>query len=111
MVLAGSLMVSGFLGFQQRAGALKVGRSIDTEGSHVNERHVDAHAGGKGAQLLEFFPLLELRRRQFDEPLQRRAAIGIDADMVEMRAGARGTARSREIERLGDRRIASQGGY
>src|SRR5215467_7241334 len=98
MVWAGSLMVSGISGFQQRAGALKVGGSIDTEGSHVNERHVDAHTGAKRAQLLQFFPFLEAAGRQFDETRQRSAAIGIDADVMEMRTGARRAARAREVE-------------
>ena len=37
----------------------EVGRSIDTEGNRVNERHVDPHAGLKGAQLLQAFAALQ----------------------------------------------------
>ena len=65
-----------------RAGALEIGRRVDAERHAVDERHVDAHAGLERAQLLELLALLERRRRQRHEALERRAAIGVDADVV-----------------------------
>jgi len=44
------------------------------------------------AQLLQPFAPLERRRRQRDEARERRAAIGIEADVVQQRASP--TARS-----------------
>ena len=52
-------------------------------------RDVDAHAGFERAQLLELLALLQRRRRQRDEALERRAAIGVEADMMVERPVAR----------------------
>ena len=70
----------------QTAGALEIGRSIDTVGNSVNDRDVDAHLSFERAQLLEPFALLERRRRQRYEALEAIAAISIDADVVVERA-------------------------
>ena len=63
-------------------------------GDAVDDRDVDAHAGFERAQLLELFALLERRGRQGDEARERRAAIGIEPDMMIERR-PRPTARSR----------------
>ena len=76
-------------------GAGEIGRSIDTERNRVNERHVDAHAGFERAQLLEALAPLQRRRRQRDEALERGAAIGVEPDMVVMRALAPGHRQTR----------------
>ena len=68
------LRASAFEGFEQLTRPRKVGGSIDTERNGVNERDVDAHAGFERAQLLEPLALLERRRRQRDETLERRPA-------------------------------------
>jgi hypothetical protein len=70
------------LGVQQRAGALKIGRSIDTEGSRVNEGNINAHARRKGAQLLQFFQVFALARRLLHEACLGRPAFGLDAELV-----------------------------
>ena len=68
-------------------------------GTVSTTRDVDPHAGLQRAQLLQPLPPLQRRGRQRDEALQRRAAIGIEPDMVLQRpvAGRRGGAG--EIER------------
>ena len=60
---------------------------------------VDAHAGFERAQLLELLAAFERRGRQRDEALERRAAIGVEADVMIERplAGRRGGAG--EVER------------
>ena len=73
---------AGAARLEQRARAFEIGRSIDTEGNHVNEGHVDAHPRLQRAQLLQLLALLEPARRQLDEARQSGAAIGIDADVV-----------------------------
>ena len=77
-----------------RARACQVLRRVDAERHAVDERDVDAHAGFERAQLLEPLALLERRGRQADEARERRAAIGIKADVMIERAIA-GRARSR----------------
>ena len=72
---------------------LQISGSIDTERNGVNERHVDAHAVLERAQLLELFTLFERRRRERYEPLQRRTAEAIDAEMMIERAFAEGRRR------------------
>ncbi len=83
----------------ETAGALKVGRSIDTEGNSVNDRHIDPHLGFESAQLLKLFALFQRRRRQRDEALEAVAAIGIDTDVMVKRPIARRRRGAREIER------------
>ena len=88
-------------GFRQYAR----GRFPDRSGVSTPKRHrvddgdVDAHAGLQRAQLLELLALLQRRGRQRDEALQRRAAIGVEADVVVERPVARGRGGAGEIER------------
>ena len=84
-------------GLEERARALEIGRSIDTEGNHVNEGHVDAHPRLQRAQLLQLLALLEPARRQLDEARQSGAAIGIDADVV-IDAARRPTGSARRVK-------------
>ncbi len=76
------------------AGGFKIFRRVDAKRHGIDQRHVDAHAGFQQAQLLEPLAQFQRRRRQRDEPRQRRAAIGIKPDVVIERAVA-GRARSR----------------
>src|SRR5215470_15714436 len=69
------------------AGALEVGRRIDPERHGVNDAGVDAHAVLERAQLLEPLAALKHRGRQRHEALERRPAIGIDADVMIDRPG------------------------
>ena len=79
---------------ESAARPLEVGGSIDTERNSVNDRHVDAHAVLERPQLLELLAQLERRRPQRDEALQRRPAVGVDADvMVERPIAARERSR------------------
>ena len=80
-------------------GGLQVFRRVDAERHGVDERHVDAHAGLERAQLLEPLALLQRRGRQRDEALERRAAIGVEADVVIERAVAVRRGGAGEIER------------
>ena len=68
-------------------------------GTGVDDLDVDAHAGLERPQLLEPFAPLQRRRRQGDEALQRRAAIGVEPDVVIERTLARRRGRAGEIER------------
>ena len=100
---AGAVSSSRVVARQDGAGALEIGRSIDTERNRVNERGVDAHARLERAQLLQPLALLERRRRQGDEACQRRAPIGVNADMMVMRSVARRHGQAAEVERAADR--------
>src|SRR5260370_26221862 len=91
LVMAPSISSSAIC--QYLAGGFEIGRGIDAAGHRVDDGDVDPHAGLQGPELLEFFLALERRGRQLDEALQRRAAIGIEADVmvaVPMRAWRRG---------------------
>ena len=79
------------------AGAREVGRSVDAERRVVDSRAGDPHTGLQRPELLQFLPPLQRRFRQCDEPGERRAAIGVDADMVPARplAGRRSAAREK----------------
>ena len=76
-----------------RARAQILGR-VDAERRDVDERDVDAHARLERAQLLEPLAHLQRRGRQRDEARERRAAIGVEADVVQQRR-PRPTARGR----------------
>src|SRR5215831_14615296 len=99
MVLAGERRMGSWTcreaasaaGRQDLAGAREVGRSIDTERKRVNERHVDPHARLERAQLLETLA-----------PLERRAPIGVEPDVVVVRPLAPGHHGAAEIERARD---------
>ena len=81
------------------AGGFEVAGGVDTERHAVDDGDVDPHAGLQRAQLLELLALLQRRRRQRDEALQRGAAIGVEADMMVERAVAIGRRGAGEIER------------
>src|SRR6516165_12075627 len=53
---------------------------VDAERHAVDDDGVDAHSRFERAQLLEFFALLERRRRQRHETGERGAAKGVKAD-------------------------------
>src|SRR5579859_5003310 len=64
------------------AGGFQVGRGIDPARHGVDNGDVDPHSRLQRPQLLQFLLKLERRGRQPDKPLQRRAAIGIKADVM-----------------------------
>ncbi len=68
-------------------GPFRVGWSIDAERNRVNDLDIDTHSRFKRPQLLQPFPQLQCRWSQLHEPFQRRAAIGIKADVVIKRTG------------------------
>src|SRR5260370_34734958 len=84
---------------QYPAGGFEIGRGIDAAGHRVDDGDVDPHAGLQGPELLEFFLALERRGRQLDEALQRRAAIGIEADVMVARPIAPWRRGAREVQR------------
>ena len=89
------------LSLHQSAGAREIGRGVDlhAETRSCDQADRDAHAGFERAQLLEPLALFEHAARQRDKALERGAAIGVEPDMLVMRAVAprhRGLA---EIER------------
>src|ERR1700758_703345 len=55
---------------------------VDAERHAVDDGRVDAHPRFERAQLLEFFALLEWRRRQRPETGERGAAKGVKADVM-----------------------------
>src|SRR6478609_3383628 len=71
---------------EQLACGLQIFRCVDAQRHVVNDHDIHAHAGIERPQLLESFALFVGRWRQSDEALQRRAAIGIKADVVIVRA-------------------------
>ena len=78
---------------------LQVFRRIDAVRHAFHQRDIDPHAVVERAQLLEPLALLVGRRWQFDEALQRRAAICIKADVMVMRTGPDGIG-ARERRRM-----------
>src|SRR5262249_15629352 len=84
---------------EQPAGGLQIFQCVDAQRDAVNDHAVHPHAGIERPQLLESFALLVVGWRQSDEALQRRAAIGIEADVVIVRSIA-GGVRAREVFRL-----------
>ena len=87
------------LAAEHGARPLQILRRVDAERHLVDERHVDPHAGFQRPQLLQLLALLKRARRQRDEALQRRAAIGIDAAVMIERPLAPGRGGAGEIER------------
>lgn len=75
---------------EHSAGLFEVGRSIDTQRNRVNDLGVDAHAGFERAQLLERFAFFQRRWGKRHEALERRAAIGVEADVMVERPLAMG---------------------
>src|SRR6516162_5178494 len=78
---------------------LKLRGRVDAERHAVDDGRVDAHARFERAQLLEFFALLERRRRQPHETRERRAAKGVKADVMIERPFAGGRRGAGEIKR------------
>ena len=76
------------------AGGFQIRRRVDPARHGIDDGDVDPHSGLQRPELLELLLLFQRRGRQPDEALQRRAAIGVEADMVVARAVAR-TARWR----------------
>ena len=98
MASRSSVMRSSGAARSARARSRSAGVSTPS-GTVVDEADVDAHAGLERAQLLQPLAPLERRGRQRDEALQRGAAIGVEADMVEEVALAPGRRGAGEIER------------
>src|SRR5262245_42669761 len=72
---------------------------VDAERHAVDDDGVDAHPRFERAQLLEFFALLERRRRQRHETGERGAAKGVKADVMIERPLAGRRLGAGEIER------------
>src|ERR1700722_9361805 len=79
-VMAPCISRSGF--GQYAPGGFKIGRRIDAARHRVHDGDVDPHPGLERPQLLELFLPFQRRGGQRYEALQRRAAIGIEPDMM-----------------------------
>src|ERR1700753_3556810 len=84
---------------QYAAGGFEVGRGVDPARHGFDDGDVDPHPGLQRAELFELLLLFQGRGWQFDESLQRRAAIGVKADMVVARPVAPGGGGAGEIQR------------
>ena len=99
-LLRSDLVQHGQRGCQRSRRAVSRSSGVSTPSGTVSTiADVDAHAGLERPQLLEPLALLQRRRRQRDEALQRRAAIGVEPDVMVERPVARGRGRAGEIER------------
>ena len=76
----------------------EVGGRVDAERHGVDDRDVDPHAGFERPELLELLAHLERRGRQADVAGKRRAAIGVEADVVVERPVAPRRGGAGEIE-------------
>src|ERR1700680_937656 len=93
-IMAPCISRSGFC--QYLASGFEIGRRVDPARHRVDDGGVDPHPGLERPQLLELLPQLQRGRRERDETLQRRTAIGIETDMVVARPvapGSRGTGK------------------
>src|SRR6478752_7363859 len=87
-------------GFGQYApGSFKVRRRIDAARHGIYDGDVDPQAGLKRPKLLQFLLLFQRGGGKGHETLQRRAAIGIEADVMVARSLAPGGRGTREVER------------
>src|SRR5262249_49302368 len=84
---------------EECARPLELRGRVDAERHAVDEDRVDAHSRFERAQLLEFFALLERRRRQRHETRERRAAKGVKADVMIERPLAGGRRGAGEVKR------------
>src|SRR5262249_37458965 len=84
---------------QYAAGGFEVGGGIDPARGGVDDGDVDPHPRFQRAELLQLLLQFQRRGRQLDEPLQRRTAVGVEADMVVARSLAMGGGGAGEIER------------
>src|SRR5882724_12331533 len=98
LIMAPCISRSGFC--QYLPGGFEVGRGIDAAGNRVHDGDVDPHPGLDRSELLELFLHLQRRRGQRDETLQRRAAIGIEADMMVARPVAPGGGGAGKVKRV-----------
>src|SRR5438552_17997177 len=97
LVMMPCISRSGFGKYLARG--FEVGRGVDPARHGIDDGDVDAHSRLQRAELFELFLPFQRRRRQADETLQRRAAIGIEADMVIARPLAVGRSGAGKIER------------
>src|SRR3984893_8224188 len=75
---------------QYLAGGFEIGRGVDAARHGGDDGGVYPHAGLDRPKLLEFLLPLQRRRGQRHETVQRRTAIGIEADMMVARPVAPG---------------------
>src|SRR6478672_1714121 len=80
LVMSPCISRSGF--GQYGPGGFQIGRRIDAARHGVDDGDVDPHSGLQRPELLQFLLALQRRRLQPHELLQRRAPIGIKADMM-----------------------------
>src|SRR5690349_18578338 len=87
------LMLSGFVALpascssrlavgKDSACGFEVGRSVDAARHGIDDGNIDPHVRFQRAELFQLFLLFQRRLRQLHEALQRRAAVGVEADMV-----------------------------
>src|SRR3954454_22043125 len=80
-------------------GGFKIGRGIHASRHRVHDGDVDPHAGLDRPELFELFLALQRGREERDETLQRRAAVGIEPDMMVARPVAPGGRGARKVKR------------
>src|ERR1700694_1133522 len=97
LVMAPCISRSGFC--QYAAGGFEIDRRVDPARHRVDDGGVDPHPGLERPQLLELFLHLQRRRRERDEALKRRTAIGIDSDMMVARTLAPGRRGAGKVKR------------
>src|SRR5260370_38085189 len=88
LVMAPFISRSGFCQYQ--AGGFEVGRRIDPARHRIDDGDIDPHPGFERPQLFELLLPLQRGGGERNEALQRRAAKGIEADMMEARPLAPG---------------------
>src|SRR6266478_7763561 len=88
LIMAPCISRSGFCQYLTRG--FEISRRIDAARHRVHDRDVDPHARLDRPELFELFPQLQRGRGQRHKALQRRAAIGIKADVMVARPVAPG---------------------
>src|SRR5438876_10943566 len=88
---------SGFC--QYAPGSFEIGRRIDAARHVIHDGDVDPQSGLERPKLLEFLLLFERGWGQRHETLQRRPAIGIEADVMVARPVAPRGRGAREVKR------------
>src|SRR5438445_480480 len=81
------------------ARGFEVGGGIDPARHGIDDGDVDPNSCLQGPELFELFLPFQRRRRHADKTLQRRAAIGIEADMVIPRPLAVDRPGARKLQR------------
>src|SRR5450631_2095692 len=97
LVMAPCISRSSFC--QYLAGGFEVSRRIDPARHGIDDGDVDPHPGLQRPQLLELFLLFQHGGRKRHKTLQRRAAIGIEADVMVARPVAPGRGGAGKVER------------